>query len=120
MAFGSHTKHALKRLALSTDENVDLSWLNIRKLPPLSPTLKSLNCSYTNLEEISELPQNLISLNCSYTKIKFLPTLPQTLKNLNCVNCRNLEIQQGPDESIAEYEARWLILRNEKAVNLNS
>jgi Leucine-rich repeat (LRR) protein len=108
MAHGSHTKKALKRIAEMRDDKLDLSWLNIRSVPPLSPTLKSLNCSYSNIDSLPELPQTLESLDCSYTKLYSLPNLPKTLVSIECKNCRNLAIQKTPDETIEDYKERWV------------
>jgi Leucine-rich repeat (LRR) protein len=108
MALGSHTEKALKRIAEIKDDKLDLSWLNIRSVPPLSPTLKSLNCSYSNIDTLPELPETLESLDCSYTKLKSLPPLPDKLASLECKNCRNLAIQKKPEETIAEYKQRWV------------
>jgi hypothetical protein len=107
MAHGSHTDKAMKRIAEMKDDKLDLSWLNIRSVPPLSPTLKSLNCSYSNIDELPELPETLESLDCSYTKLKSLPPLPKNLSSLECKNCRNLAIQKGPEETIEAYKERW-------------
>ena len=107
MAHGSHTEKAMKRIAEMKDDKLDLSWLNIRYVPPLSPTLKSLNCSYSNIDTLPKLPGTLETLNCSYTKLKYLPPLPNKLSSIECKNCRNLAIQKMPEETIEMYKERW-------------
>lgn len=111
MAHGSHTDKALKRISEMKDDKLDLSWLNIRSVPPLSPTLKALDCSYSNIDELPELPQTLESLKLSHTKLKFLPPLPSSLVSIECKNCKNLAIQKTPDETIASFKERWAILQ---------
>lgn len=115
MAHGPHTKKALNRIAQIKDDTLDLSWLNIKSMPPIPSTLTTLNLSYSNLNELAEIPQNLINLNCAYTNLKFLPPLPQTLVNFNCDHCKHLQIHREPNETIAEYEARWNLRRAQKA-----
>lgn len=94
MAYGPHTKELLKRMRLIVNDTLDVSWLNINKLPPLPDTLKNLNCSYSNLETLDNLPENL---NCAYTKIKTLPLLPKSLKSLNTTNCKKLVLKHQID-----------------------
>ncbi len=106
MAYGPHTKELLKRTNLIVGDTLDVSWLNIRKLPPLPPTLKNLNCSYTNLETLDNLPLNLENLDCSHTKIKILPVLPESVKYLNTTHCRRLVLQRENDETIEIYNNR--------------
>jgi len=113
MAHGSHTDKALKRIAEMKDDKLDLSWLNIRSIPPLSPTLRFLDCSYSNIDTLPDLPPTLESLNCSYTKLNMLPPLPSSLVSLECKNCRHLAIQKTPGETIASYKSRWATLHRQ-------
>jgi len=111
MAHGSHTKQAQLRIYNMFNDTLDLSWLNIKTLPPIPSTVKHLNCSYTNLEKLPPLPENLISLDCSYTKIRALPELPSTLSTLTCTKCKHLTLQMDHNETITDYEKRWVIWR---------
>ena len=106
MAYGPHTKELLKRMNLIVNDTLDVSFLNIRKLPPLPVTLKNLNCSYSNLETLDNLPVNLENLNCAHTKFKILPLLPMTLKTLDTTNCKKLVLQRENDETIEIYSRR--------------
>lgn len=113
MALGSHTKKAMLRLSTITNGNLDLSWLNIVRLPELmDQEIKGLDISYSNIRTLESLPPTLQSFNCSYTKLRWLPPLPKSLVNLECTHCHNLLLKRNEKETIQEYEERWVALRN--------
>ena len=84
------------------------------QITELPATLKLLDCSHTQITELPELPTTLERLLCSDTQITELPPLPLSLKELQCRGCP-LVIPRKQGESIAKYEARWCIYREEKA-----
>jgi Leucine-rich repeat (LRR) protein len=76
-----------------------------------------LYCSYTSITELPPLPVGLQNLYCAHTQIIDLPPLPAGLYTLVCNGCP-LVLKRGQSESIAEYEARWIPYREEKASRL--
>lgn len=68
------------------DRTLDLSGMDLLKLPKLPKNLRRLNCSNNLLKEIdsSELPKNLEVLDCSYNYLQYIPMLPECLSVLVC------------------------------------
>ena len=91
---------ALERIANMRDGRLDLSYLNLTKLPPLPPTLLVLNCGYNQLIElpqlVSEDPSTLVALYCGGNQLTELPQLPSTLVNLDCTDNQITELPQLP------------------------
>lgn len=85
MAHGPDTDELMRRIR-SCNNKLDLTGLNITRLPTLPSRLKRLDCSNTPLTT--------------------LPTLPSGLKSLDCSNTP-LILQRGANESIRDYNARW-------------
>lgn len=57
----------------------------LKTLPPLPPTLRTLDCTYSSLRALPLcLPPGLRELHCGNTPIRKLPPLPNTLEILEC------------------------------------
>ena len=69
------------------NETLDLSNMNLDKLPPLPPNVLKLNCRNNNLTELT-LPPNLGILYCNGNPIKQRPELPQSIALIDCDNFR--------------------------------
>jgi Leucine-rich repeat (LRR) protein len=67
-------------------DTLDLSHLNLSKLPEIPDYVTRLDCSFNNISEIYVLPKKLEYLNCSNNRLKTLPKLPKSLRYLNLTN----------------------------------
>jgi len=65
-------------------DELDLSQLNLKWLPPLPNTLQKLYCSNNQLTRLPDLPNSLQYLDCDYNELTNLPDLPNTLRTLYC------------------------------------
>ena len=73
---------------------LDLSNLNLIKLPILPGNLQELNCSNNKLTTLTKLPDTLRLLNCSNNELTTLTKLPD---NLQVLVCNNNELTTLPD-----------------------
>jgi len=90
----------------------------VSEIPPLPASLKYLNCEYNNkITSLPKLPNGLKLLIINQLQITDLPPLPTSLTKLYNYNCP-LAIKREEGESIADYEARWVPYREEKARRL--
>ena len=98
-AYGPDTEELLRRIAACKDKwyefgkstTLNVSFLQIRSLPPLPRYLEFLICYETPLEELPDLPEGLLTLQCDMTQLRRLPKLPVCLKTLICSNIRTLQ-----------------------------
>lgn len=98
-------------------EQLECYGTNITQLPSLPTGLKVLFCANNKVQELPSLPKSLKQLYCTYTQVKELPPLPRSLKLVYCVGSP-LILKIDDKESIADYEARWIPYREEKAARL--
>ena len=77
-------------------------------LPPLPPTLCSLFLSDTNISSLPSLPPALKELTIKHTPVLVLPPLPASLTTLAA---EEVLLQREVCESIADYEERWIPVR---------
>lgn len=110
-----------------------ISYTQIRNIPELPKNLISLHCEKTPITSLPTLPESLENLNCAKTSLTSLPPLPPRLEKLNILlthiqelpplpeKLRSLKILRTPlilnrknDETIADYNERWKVWREEK------
>jgi len=68
------------------DATLNLSDMNLTKLPPLPPTVRVLNCRNNSLKELTDLPPSLVILYCNGNQIEQRPVLPRGLAIIDCDN----------------------------------
>jgi len=85
---------ALRRVAAWTSGKLDLSRLELTKLPELPATLTYLNCGWNKLTSLPALPATLTELDCTSNELTSLPALPATFTQLYC---SNNELTRLPD-----------------------
>jgi hypothetical protein len=125
----------LNAMVTSFHAGLNLTGLNITGIPPLPDSVKWLECrNIPGLKELPELPRQLERLDCGGSGIERLPRLPPALEILWIDRCPitelpplppglhyfsgegcPLEIKRGYTEHITNYEARWALLREERA-----
>lgn len=93
MAYGPDTEELLRRVANIQNGMLNVSYLNITSLPTLPSGLQILYCYNTPLTRLPDLPSGLQQLYCSNT---------------------HLILQRYRIESIAEYNTRWQVWREEQ------
>jgi len=79
---------------------LDLSNLNLIKLPSLPSRLKELYCNYNQLTKLPELPQGLEVLGCQCNQLTELPSLPSSLKSLYCYDNQLIKLPPLPPNLI--------------------
>ena len=75
---------------------IDLSNMEISKLPKLSNNLQILTCSNNPINVIDNLPKNLKILDCNGCKIEYIRSLPDLIY-LDCSSNHLKEINNLPD-----------------------
>ena len=94
------TEKAQSRINAWTRGTLDLSHLNLTRLPTLPKGLKILNCSNNQLSELPDLPDTLTNLSCQNNQLTRLPNLPDGLVYLECQNNQLTELPPLPDNII--------------------
>ena len=74
---------ALQRIQQCVNRRLDLSGLNLTKLPPLPSNLTVLRCDSNQLTSLPTLPSTLKVLHCHQNQLTSLPKLP-SLTYLSC------------------------------------
>ena len=67
-------------------DELNLSFLNLDKLPKLPNSLQILYCWNNKLTKLPKLPNSLKELCCYNNKLLKLPKLPDSLRELDCYN----------------------------------
>ena len=80
----------------TNNKELDFSFLNLSKLPPLPNHIEVLYCNGNNLKELPKLPPNLIVLDCSRNFLTSLPLLPKNLEYLKCSHNELVELPYIP------------------------
>jgi hypothetical protein len=76
---------------MGPDGVLNISYIGLRSLPPLPPTVKKIFCQGNPLESMEKLPPSLVGLYCDRTpSLRRIGTLPPTLEALHC-NISGLE-----------------------------